>query len=223
MDLQLSGKLALVTGSTPGIGLAIGSALAGEGAMVIINGRSSKRVTEAIEKIREQHPHSKLEALIGDLSTGEAVQRTTKQFPDVDILINNLGVYEVKPFEGISDEDWMAVIETNFMSAVRLSRHYLPKMKAKDWGRIIFISSESAINIPVEMNPLRGDENHATRVGAGPGGNDSRHECDSQFRLARTDAIRGSRAVHQTHGQVPQLCGGRGARVLRKGPSQFTA
>src|SRR5215469_7774539 len=151
MDLQLSGKLALVTGSTPGIGLAIGSALAGEGAMVIINGRSSKRVTEAIEKIREQHPHSKLEALIGDLRAGKAMQRTTKQFPDVDILIYNLGVYEVKPFEGISDEDWMAIIETNFMSAVRLSRHYLPKMKAKDWGRIIFISSESAINFPVEM------------------------------------------------------------------------
>ncbi len=151
MDLQLSGKLALVTGSTAGIGLAIGSTLAGEGATVIINGRSEKRVVEAIENIRQKHPYTKLEALIGDLSKVEAVKRATDSFPHVDILINNLGIYEPKSFEDIADEDWAAIIETNFMSGVRLSRHYLPKMKAKNWGRIIFISSESAINIPVEM------------------------------------------------------------------------
>jgi len=151
MDLQLSDKLALVTGSTAGIGLAIGSTLAGEGATVIINGRSEKRVNEAIEKIRQKHPRAKLEALVADLSTLEAVKRATGSFPHVDVLINNLGIYEPKSFEDISDEDWMAIIETNFMSGVRLSRHYLPKMKAKNWGRIIFISSESAINIPVEM------------------------------------------------------------------------
>ena len=149
MDLQLSGKLALVTGSTAGIGLAIGSTLAGEGATVIINGRSEKRVTEAIQKIRQQHPHGKLEALIGDLSKGETVKQATSSFPRVDVLINNLGIYEVKSFENMLDEDWAAIIETNFMSGVRLSRHYL--LKAKNWGRIIFISSESAINIPVEM------------------------------------------------------------------------
>jgi NAD(P)-dependent dehydrogenase (short-subunit alcohol dehydrogenase family) len=151
MDLQLSGKLALVTGSTAGIGLAIGSVLAGEGATVIINGRSGKRVAEATEEIRQKHPYSKLEALIGDLSKGEAVGQATSSFPHVDILVNNLGLYEPKPFEAISDEDWTAIIETNFMSGVRLSRHYLPKMKARNWGRIIFISSESAINILVEM------------------------------------------------------------------------
>ncbi|HZB99798.1 MAG TPA: SDR family NAD(P)-dependent oxidoreductase [Gammaproteobacteria bacterium] len=151
MDLQLSGKLALVTGSTAGIGLAIGSTLAGEGATVIINGRSEKRVVEAIENIRQKHPYAKLEALIGDLSKVEAVKRATDSFPHVDILINNLGIYEPKSFEDIADEDWAAIIETNFMSGVRLSRHYLPTMKAKNWGRIIFISSESAINIPVEM------------------------------------------------------------------------
>jgi NAD(P)-dependent dehydrogenase (short-subunit alcohol dehydrogenase family) len=151
MDLQLSGKLALVTGSTAGIGLAIGSTLAGEGATVIINGRSEKRVSEAIEKIRQKHPRAKLEALAADLSKLEPVKRATGSFPQVDVLINNLGIYETKSFEDISDEDWMAIIETNFMSGVRLSRHYLPKMKAKNWGRIIFISSESAINIPVEM------------------------------------------------------------------------
>jgi NAD(P)-dependent dehydrogenase (short-subunit alcohol dehydrogenase family) len=151
MDLQLSGNLALVTGSTAGIGLAIGSTLAGEGATVIINGRSEKRVVEAIENIRQKHPYAKLEALVGDLSKVEAVKRATDSFPHVDILINNLGIYEPKSFEDIADEDWAAIIETNFMSGVRLSRHYLPTMKAKNWGRIIFISSESAINIPVEM------------------------------------------------------------------------
>src|SRR5438309_3732532 len=151
MDLQLSGKLALVTGSTAGIGLAIGSTLVGEGATVIINGRSEKHVTEALQKIRQKHPHGKMEALIGDLSKVEAVKQATSRFPHVDILINNLGYYEPKVFEDISDEAWMAIIETNFMSGVRLSRYYLPKMKAKNWGRIIFISSESAINIPVEM------------------------------------------------------------------------
>jgi NAD(P)-dependent dehydrogenase (short-subunit alcohol dehydrogenase family) len=151
MDLQLYGNLALVTGSTAGIGLAIGSTLAAEGATVIINGRSEARVTGAIEMIRQQHPHAKLEALVGDLSKMEAVKQATRTFPQVDILINNLGVYETKSFEDTSDQDWIAIIETNFMSGVRLSRYYLPKMKARNWGRIIFISSESAINIPVEM------------------------------------------------------------------------
>src|SRR5437016_2450991 len=151
MDLQLTGKRALVTGSTAGIGLAIGATLAGEGATVIINGRSESRVTGAIAKIRQKYPHAKLEMLAGDLSKAEVVKQATSRFPQVDILINNLGIYEPKSFEDISDEDWMAMIETNFMSGVRLSRHYLPKMRPKNWGRIIFISSESAINIPVEM------------------------------------------------------------------------
>lgn len=151
MDLELSGKLALVTGSTGGIGLAIGAVLAGEGTTVVINGRSKERVTEAIGKIRRKHPHAMLEPLIGDLSTVEAAKQVVSTFAQVDILVNNLGSYEPKPFEAISDEDWMAIIETNFMSGVRLSRHYLPKMKTKNWGRIIFISSESAVNIPVEM------------------------------------------------------------------------
>ena len=151
MDLQLKDKVALVTGSTAGIGLALSSSLAGEGATVIINGRSEKRVGDAIATIRQKHPQAKLEACAGDLSTADTVLRVVGRFPQVDILINNLGVYEAKPFEAISDHDWQAIIETNFMSGVRLSRHYLPEMKAMNWGRIIFISSESAINIPVEM------------------------------------------------------------------------
>ena len=151
MDLQLKGKLALVTGSTAGIGLAIGSSLAGEGATVIINGRSGRRVDDAIATIRQKHPQAELEAYAGDLSKADAIQRVAGRFSDVDILVNNLGVYEPKPFEAISDQDWQAIIETNFMSGVRLSRYYLLRMKAMNWGRIIFISSESAINIPVEM------------------------------------------------------------------------
>lgn len=151
MDLQLKGKLALVSGSTAGIGLAIGSSLAGEGATVIINGRSGRRVDDAIATIRQKHPQAELEAYAGDLSKADTVQRVAGRFSDVDILVNNLGVYEPKPFEAISDQDWQAIIETNFMSGVRLSRYYLLRMKAMNWGRIIFISSESAINIPVEM------------------------------------------------------------------------
>jgi len=151
VDLQLKGKLALVSGSTAGIGLAIGSSLAGEGATVIINGRSGRRVDDAIATIRQKHPQAELEAYAGDLSKADTVQRVAGRFSDVDILVNNLGVYEPKPFEAISDQDWQAIIETNFMSGVRLSRYYLLRMKAMNWGRIIFISSESAINIPVEM------------------------------------------------------------------------
>ena len=151
MDLQLKDKLALVTGSTAGIGLAIGSSLAGEGATVIINGRSGRRVDDAIATIRQKHPQAELEAYAGDLSKADTVQRVAGRFAQVDILVNNLGSYEPKPFEAISDQDWQAIIETNFMSGVRLSRYYLLRMKAMNWGRIIFISSESAINIPVEM------------------------------------------------------------------------
>jgi NAD(P)-dependent dehydrogenase (short-subunit alcohol dehydrogenase family) len=151
MDLQLQDKLALVTGSTAGIGLAIAAALAGEGATVIVNGRTSNRVTEAVADIQKRHPHAKLSQFAGDLSKPEVANQVAIEFPGIQILINNLGAFEPKPFEEISDQDWIDVIETNFMSGVRLSRHYLPKMKANNWGRIIFVSSESAINIPLEM------------------------------------------------------------------------
>jgi NAD(P)-dependent dehydrogenase (short-subunit alcohol dehydrogenase family) len=151
MNLELGNKLALVTGSTAGIGFAIAKALAAEGARVIINGRTEKRVKEAIASLRADVPSAKLEALALDLSRADAAAQTTKRHPEVDILVNNLGVYEVKDFEQITDAEWSAIIETNFLSGVRLSRHYLPRMKAAGWGRIIFISSESAVNIPVEM------------------------------------------------------------------------
>src|SRR2546427_312796 len=151
MNLELDGKKALVTGSTAGIGFAIAKALAAEGARVIVNGRSDARVNEAIASVRAEIPSAKLEALALDLSKAEAAAEAAERFPDVAILVNNLGVYAPKSFEDISDADWASIIETNFMSGVRLSRYYLPRMRAANWGRIIFISSESAVNIPVEM------------------------------------------------------------------------
>lgn len=151
MNLQLENKLALVTGSTAGIGFAIAKALAAEGARIIVNGRTEARVTDAIASIRADVPTAKLEALALDLSKADAALETTKRFPEVDILVNNLGVYQVSAFEQITDAEWSAIIEMNFLSGVRLSRHYLPQMKTAGWGRIIFISSESAVNIPVEM------------------------------------------------------------------------
>src|ERR1700736_3186980 len=151
MNFELENKTALITGSTAGIGFAIAKSLAAEGAHVIVNGRTEERVSEAIASIRKSHPNAKLEAFAADLANAQATIDVERKFPSVDILVNNLGVYEPKLFEQISDDDWRAIIETNFMSGVRLSRHYLPRMKAANWGRIIFISSESAANIPVEM------------------------------------------------------------------------
>ena len=151
MNLKLENKTALVTGSTAGIGLAIARSLAAEGTRVIVNGRTEARVSEAIASITRSHPNAKLDPFVANLANAEAAIEIARRFPSVDILVNNLGTYEPKPFEQITDDDWHAIIETNFMSGVRLSRHYLSRMKAANWGRIIFISSESAANIPVEM------------------------------------------------------------------------
>jgi NAD(P)-dependent dehydrogenase (short-subunit alcohol dehydrogenase family) len=151
MDLELSGKLALVTGSTAGIGLAIASGLAREGARVIVNGRTEARVQAARSAILAADPVARVETFAGDLSRSDAAAALVKRFETVDILVNNLGTYGLKSFEELTDDDWLGLIETNFMSGVRLSRHYLPRMKQAGWGRILFISSESAVNIPAEM------------------------------------------------------------------------
>ena len=150
MDLQLSDKLALVSGSTAGIGYAIAELLAKEGATVIINGRSQASVDEAISRLRE-NPGVKAEGFAGDLSLTAPAEDLIKKFPKIDILVNNLGIFEPKAFEEIPDEDWKRFFEVNVLSGVRLSRLVLPYMKNKNWGRIIFISSESAIQIPQEM------------------------------------------------------------------------
>ena len=151
MDLQLEGKRALVTGSTAGIGFAIAKGLAKEGASVIVNGRSTKRVDEALSALNKAGVSGNLEGLAADLGTADGARATIDRFPEVDILVNNLGIFETKPFESITDADWLHIFEVNILSGVRLSRHYLPGMKRRNWGRIVFISSESGVQIPTEM------------------------------------------------------------------------
>jgi NAD(P)-dependent dehydrogenase (short-subunit alcohol dehydrogenase family) len=151
MNLQLNGKKALVTGSTAGIGFAIAALLAREGAHAIVNGRSAERVAAAVSRVRAESPSATIDGVAADLGTAAGTKRLIAAVPDVDILVNNVGIFEPKPFETIPDADWLRFFEVNVMSGVRLSRHYLPRMKEKNWGRIIFISSESAINIPAEM------------------------------------------------------------------------
>ena len=151
MNLQLTDKTALVSGSTKGIGFAIATGLAREGARVIVNGRSEKAVVEAKKQIAQTVPDAKIETFAGDLSTAAATETLRQQFPLVDILVNNLGIFEPKPFEDIPDEEWRRFFEVTVLSGVRLSRAYLPGMKQRNWGRIVFISSESGINTPAEM------------------------------------------------------------------------
>src|SRR5216684_775407 len=151
MNLELIGKTALISGSTKGIGFAIALQLAAEGADVIVNGRSDSAVKSALQQIRKAVPEAKVEGFAGDLATTEATDNLLKLLPVVDILVNNLGVYEPKPFNTISDEDWRHIFEVNVLSGVRLSRAYISEMKQRNWGRIIFISSESAIFTPKEM------------------------------------------------------------------------
>ena len=151
MDLQLTNKKALVTGSTAGIGLAIASLLAQEGASVVVNGRSQQRVDDALQRIRSENKSAQVTGIAADLGTKEGVALLTGQLTAVDILVNNLGIFEPKLFPEITDEDWLRFFEVNVLSGVRLSRFYLPKMLQKNWGRIVFMSSESALNTPVEM------------------------------------------------------------------------
>ncbi len=151
MDLQLTGKIALVTGSTGGIGLAIATLLAAEGAHVTLNGRTTARVEKALMEIRKAHPKAKVAGIDADISTATGCDKIAAALPSVDILVNNAGIFEPKPFVEIPDSDWEKFFQTNVMSGVRLSRSYFPKMLKQNWGRIIFISSESALQIPAEM------------------------------------------------------------------------
>src|SRR5213594_4120681 len=151
MNLELTDKAALVSGSTAGIGFAIANGLAREGARVIVNGRTDDRVKTAIERIRSHNAGAKLEGIAVDLGSAAGADEVVRRFPEVDVLVNNLGIFEPKPFEQISDPEWFRFFEVNVMSGVRLSRAYLPLMKKRNWGRIVFISSESGIQIPAEM------------------------------------------------------------------------
>ena len=149
MDLGLQGKKALVTGSTAGIGLAIARALYEEGADVIINGRTQPAVDKALAQFKSGA--GKASGVAADLATEAGAQELSARVPSLDVLINNLGIFEPKPFAEISDDDWRRFFDANVLSGVRLSRRYLPQMLAQNWGRIIFISSESAVQIPAEM------------------------------------------------------------------------
>ena len=151
MDLQLDDKTALVTGSTAGIGHAIATTLAREGARVVVNGRTDERVRAAQEAIRDAVPDADVDGVAADLSGAKGVNALTDAVPTLDILVNNVGIFEPKDFAEITDDDWFRLFETNVMSGVRLSRHFLPQMKEQGWGRIVFISSESAVQIPEEM------------------------------------------------------------------------
>jgi NAD(P)-dependent dehydrogenase (short-subunit alcohol dehydrogenase family) len=148
MDLQLKGKTAVVTGSTAGIGLSIAEELAREGVKVFVTGRSQPKIDEALKAVRKA---GDAEGVVADAGTPEGCAALVKQVPDVDILVNNLGIYEAKPFAEIPDEDWLRLFNVNVMSGVRLSRHYFPRMLASGWGRVIFVASESAVMTPGEM------------------------------------------------------------------------
>ena len=152
MNLELKGKTAFVSGSTAGIGLAIAAALAREGARVIVNGRTQQAVDEAAATLaRELGAAAEVQGFAGDMSTEAAAEEAARRHPGVGILINNYGIFEPQPFEAITDADWRRFFDANVLSGVRLARLYLPAMKKANWGRILFISSESAIQIPVEM------------------------------------------------------------------------
>ena len=151
MNLELQDKTAVVSGSTAGIGLAIAMALAAEGAKAVINGRTEARVAAALGKIRQRVPKAEARGVAADLGTSAGVDSFLQQVTAADVLVNNLGIFEPKPFLEIPDADWVRFFEVNVLSGVRLARAYLPRMLKKNWGRIIFISSESAQQIPAEM------------------------------------------------------------------------
>jgi NAD(P)-dependent dehydrogenase (short-subunit alcohol dehydrogenase family) len=151
MDLDLKGKIALVTGSTAGIGFAIAKRLASEGAEVIVNGRTEERVREAVAKIEKEIAVAKIRGIAADLGSADGCDKVVREASHVDVLVNNVGIFEPKPFEKITDGDWEKFFTVNVMSGVRLSRAYLPAMKQRNWGRVVFISSESGLQIPAEM------------------------------------------------------------------------
>jgi len=150
MDLELKGKRALVTGSTAGIGFAIAASLAKEGARVVVTGRTEAGVDKAVAKVKAD-TGGELVGFAGDLGGSAACEALVRRHPEIDILVNNLGVFEPKPFEDIPDADWLRFFEVNVLSGVRLARAYLAGMRHANWGRIIFISSESGLQIPAEM------------------------------------------------------------------------
>jgi NAD(P)-dependent dehydrogenase (short-subunit alcohol dehydrogenase family) len=151
MIIDLTGKRAIVTGSTAGIGFAIAKGLAESGAAVIINGRNPVTLRLAHERLMKELPNADVTGVAADVSNVPGTAHLIERVGDTDIIVNNVGIYEAKPFEQITDGEWLRMFDSNVMSGIRLSRHYAPRMRERGWGRIVFISSESALNIPVEM------------------------------------------------------------------------
>ncbi|MGO1049011.1 SDR family NAD(P)-dependent oxidoreductase [Crossiella sp. CA198] len=151
MKIDLTGRTALVTGSTSGIGYAVAAGFAQAGAAVVVNGRSADRVDAAVATLKAETGSDTITGVAADIATAEGAEGLFAQLPDVDILINNTGIFEPKPVFEITDADWLRFFEVNVLSGVRLSRHYAPRMARRGWGRVIFVSSESAVMIPREM------------------------------------------------------------------------
>jgi NAD(P)-dependent dehydrogenase (short-subunit alcohol dehydrogenase family) len=151
MNINLKGRKAIVTGSTAGIGRATAEGLARAGASVVISGRGNARVDEAVRQMRQAFPESNISGVAADLSTAAGAEALFARAPDADILINNLGTGVLRDFVDTTDEDWLSIFQLNVMSGVRMTRHYLPKMVRRNWGRVVFVSSESGVNIPKEM------------------------------------------------------------------------
>jgi NAD(P)-dependent dehydrogenase (short-subunit alcohol dehydrogenase family) len=151
MIINLKGRTAIVTGSTAGIGRATAEGLARAGASVVVNGRGRERTDEAVGQLRQAFPEADIAGVAADLATAEGSQALFAEAPDADILVNNVGTAFLRDFADIKDEDWLSLFQLNVMSGVRASRHYLPRMVQRGWGRVIFVSSESGVNIPKEM------------------------------------------------------------------------
>ena len=196
MDLQLENKLALVSGSTAGIGFAIAKALAAEGARVIINGRTEPRVAQAISALRTSAPKAELESFALDLSQAGAAAEAAKRFPDVDILVNNLGMYEPKPFEETTDSDWQAIIETNFMSGGAAIAALPAAHEEGGLGPDHFHLERVGGEYPRGDDPLRCNQNHAGRLSPGIGGDNCRHGRDGQFGSGRPNPFGRRGKVH---------------------------
>ena len=215
MKIDLTDKTALITGSTAGIGLAIAKGLAASGAKVVVNGRKQATVDKGVAAVHDSVKAAAVSGVAADVSTAEGCDALVKAVPAVDILINNAGIFEPKPFFEIPDADWTRFFEANVMSGVRLSRAYLPGMLERNWGRIVFISSESAVNIPVEMIQYGFTKTAQLSIAQGLRAADGRHERHRQFRASRPHPLRGRRGVPQGDGRRGRQDARRDGRDIR--------
>ena len=204
MDLQLKNKKALVTGSTAGIGFAIASLLAQEGASVVVNGRSQERVEEAVQRIKKVKKDAQVTGVAADLGTKEGVDVLTRAVPALDILVNNLGIFEAKPFPEITDEDWLRFFEVNVLSGARLSRHLPAADAPEELGSHRLHLQRVGAEHPGRDDPLRRHQDGADRPGPWPGRDDRRDQRDGQLGAARPDPLGGRREVRAGHGEGPR-------------------